>query len=320
MDDNNSSIEEIEGSVMKVLAQKDVEQVQMFYMHHIDLFVRYQFMFTDMLNDPGFRVLKYTKWRNAYVNLKSYFKGLKMHYKLTTPVSPIKSSRLSKIFDKYTKGSIFAIIEPDDFARICHKLYVYYYFMSETRYLHYVSRHNSELTGYASEMTGLFNNFYRKMEFEVELFCLAGNMNGLVDAFTKMTTTLLNLGNVPFAKVCLNLIERFKICKEKKVSEFQQSLKEIKLYNKYKYFVTPDAILRAFIQSNEMENKARLFGIIYNKILDTKKRLLEMEEVTMQPDGDDFVVYSYLQPTEAIKTQLYTGRGEIECLKEKCRN
>lgn len=326
MDEKNSSLAEIEGGVMKVLEKKDIDQVQMFYMHHIDLFIRYQYMFADKLKDPGFRVLNYMKWRNAYASLETYFNGLRMHYKLSTPVTPVKSigsvisNKLLQVTGyKYTKGSIFAMVDPHDFARICHKLYVYYYFMSETRFFHYVSRNNSEMTGYASELTGLFNNFYRKMEFEVELFCLAGNTNGLVEVFTKMTTTLLNLGNIPLAKVCISLIERFKMCKEKKVQEFQRSLKEMKLYNKYKYFVTPDAILRAFIQSNETNDKARLFGIIYKKILDTKKQLIEMEEVKMQADGNDFIVYNYLQPSDPIKTQLYSGRGEIDCLKEKCR-
>lgn len=331
MDDKKSSIEEIEDGVMKVLVKKDTEDIQKFYEYHIDLFVRYQPMFSEHMKHPEFLFMKYMKWRTTVANLETYFNGLKMHHKMSlptspqTPLSPPKSAsspgaRISSFFEKYTRGSVFAIVDPVEFARVCHKLFVYYYFLAETRYFHYVSRHNTELRGYASELIGLCNNFLRKMEYEVELYCIMGNITGLVDAFTKMTTTFLELGNVPFGEICISLIERFKICKLKRISEYQSTLKSIKSYNKYKYFVSPDAILRAFIRSNEMDNKSRLFMMIYDKLLATKRQLMEMEELKMQPDGNDFVVYNYLQPTESIKEQLYMGKGEIECLKEKCKN
>lgn len=316
-----TTIQEIEDGVIKILVQTDVDQLNVFYPHHTDLFIRYQFLFVNKMKDRGFEIMNYMKWRNAYANVEMYFNGLKMHYKISkhtsTNVKGMSPSKVIGLFQRYTKGSIFSIVEPDKFARICHRLFVYYYVMTETRYIHYVSMHNTVLYGYAAEMMNLFNNFVRKMEFEVELFCLMGNVNGLVDAFTKMATTFLNLGDVPFGKVCIMLMERFKVLKEKKIREYQQSLQEIKFYNKYNYFVSPEVILRAFIQSNELNNKVRLFVTIYQKVYQTKKQLLDIEEITTQADVNDFVVFNYLQPMDAIKKQLYTGRGEIECLKRK---
>jgi hypothetical protein len=240
-------------------------------------------------------------------------------------LSPTNSSSISPslsftgYFDKYPKESIFNNVPPEEFAKTCNKLFVYYYFMMETRSFQYVSKHDTvEMGGYAGELKGFYNNFYRKLEYEVELFCLAGNFKALVQVFIILTTTLLQLGNVPLGKVTMSLIERFKMCKESKIQEYKLSLKEMKEYNKYPYLVDPDSILRGFISSHEIKTKMKAFSKLFEKITETKKLLLANEEISVQPTASDFEVYNYLTPFEVIKLPLYTGRGEIQCLKERC--
>lgn len=344
--DEGEALRKMEKKAIEVLIENNNGRLtEIFYKNHIDLVVKNQGRMVTLINNAEFRKRPYIKWLSTYIELDNYMKGLRMHQEYQsdaisiTSISPITSPtispmtspsiaqksrmnlKMSTLFEKHPSESIFKQIKVDEFVKTCHRLYVSYYFLLETRMYQYVARRSeARLEGYTEEFKDYFNNFYRLMEYEIELYCKAGNFGLLVETFTQMTLKFLEIGNIPLGRVCIDLLERFKICKRKNIDEFKKSLKEIKEYTKYKYFVTPDAILRGFIQSNESGNKIRGFTKIFNSIMETKSNILRMEELPKRPDVDDLIVYVYLHPNEGIKQPLYTGKTDIDCIKQKCEN
>jgi hypothetical protein len=229
-------------------------------------------------------------------------------------------------------SSIFYKVEVTNFAKICHKIYLAYYFLTEIRQYQYYSKVSSrELTGYAFEFSNFYDNFYRKLESEIEIFCDANNFSLLTDIFITLSTYFLDVGNIPLAQICINLMNRFEICKQKKIEAFLQSYNlsypldtlSLKDYKKFTYLVDPISINRAFITAQETESKIKTFSFIQTKMVKTKDEILSYNITSTKPTFDDFVVFNYLNPKSLIKEKLYktASPGSIEylCIQQKCK-
>lgn len=351
LDDKQMPFTSIEESIIKTLVSNNaIDHTQLFYQHHLDLFISHSTQFVPQMNDPRFLLKRFAKWQKTYQTISDYFDRLgasqsvkqpgtlarsgtvsKLSRSLTTLrrtgkssdtlPSPPSPSSLSNLFEDIPQRSVFSQVPPTEFATVCHKLFVYYYFAMETRHLQYVSRYSDKdmpSTSFASHFKNFTNNVYRKLELEVEIFCESGSFSTLANAFMTLTTRFLALGNTVLAKICIDLIDRFKLCKQRKLTEFKASLKDMKAYNKYPYLVSTESILRGCIQIHETANKLKGFSKIFDKILNTKKQIMELEDITSDVPPHDTVVYQFLQPSKSIRVQLYTGKGDIQCLKQRC--
>ncbi len=335
LDDKTSDLNAIEQKVVIMLAgTDDVDKHRTLYEHHLDLFIQNQNSFKQSFNDARMQLQKFMRQRVLYASVDKYFNTLKMKSRDTiTPVTPTSrfspltlfspksaSSGKGGLFSKHPEGSIFANVDPVDFAATCHKMFLFYYFMMETRYYHYYSKFEKvSMGGYAGEFKSFFNNFYRKLELEVELYCLSKQFSLLTEIIITVTQAMLELGNIPLAKICIMLLDRFKLCKEKRISQFKETVRDLKSFNKYQYLIDPDSIRLAFVSSREVKNRTTAFTKIYTKVAATRKLILS-EQLDVHVQEADSLVYSFLQPDVFIIHPLYAGtKSEIECIKERCK-
>ena len=353
-DNKKTPLEELEDKIIDNIKDlTDIDKIKTFYLNHLDLFVKNQNKFKNIIRDKQF-LDEYMKYRVAFADIKNYIDSLGLYTNLTSPMSPTPVSptpvspnpsqvssplsisskyRFNKIFQKkYPKLSIFHKIGPLEFSRICHKLYLSYYFLTEIREYQFYSRVSTrELHNYADEFANFYDNFYRKLEGEIEIFCEANDFSLLADTFITLSTYFLDVGNMPFAKICISLMDRFKICKENKVKQFLESHNlslplnalSLKNYKQFTYLVDPDSINRAFITAQETENKIKTFSFIQTKMVKTKEEILSKNLMDTKSTYDDFLVFNYINPTIIIKERQYKtsspGGMEYLCIQEKCK-
>lgn len=338
-DDKNTSLKNIENKIIDDIQNSaNIEKAKIFYLNHLDLFVSNQNKFKNIIRNQNF-LDEYMKYRIAFTNIKSYIDSMSLYNSLSSETSMLSetSKKYSKskfnIFEKKMPvSSIFYKVEVTNFAKICHKIYLAYYFLTEIRQYQYYSKVSSrELTGYAFEFSNFYDNFYRKLESEIEIFCDANNFSLLTDIFITLSTYFLDVGNIPLAQICINLMNRFEICKQKKIEAFLQSYNlsypldtlSLKDYKKFTYLVDPISINRAFITAQETESKIKTFSFIQTKMVKTKDEILSYNITSTKPTFDDFVVFNYLNPKSLIKEKLYktASPGSIEylCIQQKCK-
>jgi hypothetical protein len=345
-DDKKTPLKDLDNKIVdNLIDELDVAKMETFYLNHLDLFISNQHKFKVLKN--GQFLEKYMKYRQAFAEIKTYFDSLKLNLKLTSsPITPtlpsndvfVKGSpvsttsstssknskfRISDLFQKHPSESIFSKIEPSNFARISHKMYVFYYFLIEMRQYQYVSRTpNRNLEGFAMQFGNFYDNLYKKLESVIEIYCNNNNFNLLSDIFIELTNEYLNLGNTTLAQICLNLMNRFKICKKRKIKEFLDNLNDIKTYKKYTYLVDSVSIMRAFISAQEIDNKIKTFAFIQKKMITTRDEILKSNVISMKSTYEDFLVYNFIQPENIIKEKLYrtsTGGVDFQCIIDKCK-
>lgn len=356
-DDKKTPLKELEQKIIEnVQHLDDIDKIKTFYLNHLDLFVQNQNKFKNVIRNKNF-LDEYMKYRTAFADIKSYIDSLSLYSTLTspnsvpqtpltpnTPNTPLSvsskssrassaKSRFSSLFEKkYPSLSIFNKIDPTEFARICHKMYLSYYFLIEIREYQYYSRVSSrEVEGYAFEFSNFYDNFYRKLESEIEIFCEANEFSLLADTFIIVSKYFLEVGNTPLAQACINLMNRFQICKEHKVKQFLEAYDlsfplnalSLKKYKKFTYLVDPISINRAFITAQETENKIKTFSFIQTKMVKTKDEILANNITSFKSNYDDFTVFNYINPKIIIKEKLYTsstpGGMEYLCIQKKCK-
>ena len=357
----NKELSEIEFEMIWAMKKElDGEKLRLLYQHHLDLFIKYDKLFLTELKKSGQDLLEYTKMKQAYVTVDNYFNGLKTHNMLSglkikspktitssTTSSPLKSPSVlsdksnpdtlsspdkrgsrSSLFSSLRRSvnqpaeSIFTQVEPKKFAEKCHKLFVYCYFAQESRELQYQSRHSgTETSGYAKLMKGIFNNFLLKLLNEVDIYCRAGRTKRLVQIFSEVVVTLFGLGNLALGKLVMYGVEELRECQPEMVDELKAKIGDKRQYEKYPYLVDPAFILMNFIHALENPYTTTVGTKIHNKILETKRRMVEEARFVMQAEYEDFVVYSYLQPEEFIDSPLYVTNGKSsrsKCIVENC--
>lgn len=358
-DDKKTSLSDIESQFIdNIQLLDDPSKMKLFYLNHLDLFVKHQNKFKNIIRNQTF-LDEYMKYRTEFANIKTYVDSLSLYNNLTSPqslpstpntpntpssaTSSVASrssrassarSRFSNIFErKYPQLSIFSKVPPEEFARICHKIYLAYYFLSEIRQYQFYSRVSTrEVHGYAEEFSNFYDNFYRKLEAEIEIFCDANEFSLLADTFITLSKIFLEVGNVPFAQTTINLMNRFQICKEQKIQKFLESYNlsfplnalSLKDHKKFTYLVDPTSINRAFITAQETENKIKTFSFIQTKMVKTKDEIL-IQKITLQkPTYDDFTVFNYINPKIIIIEKLYTasspGGLDYLCIHKKCKS
>jgi hypothetical protein len=344
-DDKKTPLKELEDKIIdKIQHLEDIDKIKTFYLNHLDLFVKYQNKFQNVIRNHIF-LDEYMKYRTSFADIKSYIDNLTLY---NTQISPSESSspstmisrpstasiksKITGIFEKkYPPLSIFSKIEPNDFSIICHKIYLCYYFLTEIREYQFYSRVSKrELNGYAHEFENFYDNFYRKMENEIEIFCEANKFSLLVETFISLSKYFLEVGNTAFSHTCISLMNRFKICKENKVQEFLDiynlslplNILALTNYKKFTYLVDPGSINRAFINANEVENKIKSFSFIQSKMIKTKQEILSQNITSTKSTNNDFLVFNYINPKITIKEKLYTsstpGGIEFLCIQDKC--
>jgi hypothetical protein len=208
--------------------------------------------------------------------------------------------------------------------------------MAEMRIYQFYTRVDKRSpSGYVKEFYNFYSNLLRKLELEIDIFCNADKFSLLVNIFITLSTYFLEMGNIPLAEMSLNLLERFKICKPKKVEEFLSSynielplkVNALKSYKKFTYLVTPDSISKAFIfahtQGQTQESKIKSFSFIQNKIATTKSEILDNKIFLMKPSHEDFLLFNFINPKTQILEQLYKtpkpNSLEFLCIQEKCK-
>ena len=351
-DDKKTPLYELEDKIVNNLKDlTDIDKIKLFYLNHLDLFIKNQNKFKNVIRNQYF-LDEYMKYRITFADIKNYIDSLGLYTSLTpiTPLSPLppspsspssptvskgsKSSRFSGIFQKkYPTLSIFNKIDPIEFSRICNKMYLCYYFLTEIREYQFYSRVSTrEIGGYAEEFENYYNNFYRKLESEIEIFCEANEFSLLADTFIILSTYFLDIGNIPFAQICISLMDRFQICKENKVKEFLDTYKlslplnalSLKDYKKFSYLVDPVSINRAFITAQETENKIKTFSFIQTKMVKTKEEIISINITSTKSSYDDFIVFNYINPKTVIKEKQYktSSPGSIDylCIQQKCKH
>lgn len=352
-DDKKHTLKELEDKIIQQLQfSNDIVKLKTFYLNHLDLFVKHQNKFQKVIRYHLF-LDDYMKYRTTFADIKTFLDSLTLHYTLTstpstpstpstlspsTPSSSIstssKSSIKSKLIGLFEKSypilSIFHKITPEDFSIKCHRMYLCYYFMTEMREYQFYSRvSNRELSNYAEEFSNFYNNLYRKLEQEIDIFCEANQFSSLTDIFITLTKYFLEVGNTPLAQITINLIERFKICKHKKIQQFFESYNisnnnSLKQYKQFSYLVDPGSINKAFITAQETDNKIKTFSFIQKKMITTRDEILTKDIMSVKPNYDDFILFNYINPKITIKEKLYTsstpGGMEYLCIENKCKS
>lgn len=338
-DDKKMSLEDLEKIIIeKIENSDDIDKIKIFYLNHLDLFIKYQNRFKNVIRNQVF-LDDYMKYRNTFADIEYYIHSLelstdKLSTPTSTPTSTTSKSSFSGFFEKkYPTLSIFNSIDPEEFSKICHKIYLSYYFLTEIREYQFYSRVSTrELHGYARDFETFYDNFYRKMESEIEIFCEDNQLSLLADTFMSLSKSFLDMGNIPFAHTCISLMNRFKICKENKIQEFLNDynlslpLNPLSLanYKKFTYLVDPGSINRAFITAHEVENKIKTFSFIQTKMIKTKEEILLQNITSTKIKNNDYLVFNYINPKIMIKEKLYKsstpGGLEYFCIKQKCKS
>lgn len=354
-DDKKHSLEELEERIVNNLKDSnDITKMKTFYMNHLDLFVKYQNKFQNIIRNKMF-LDEYLKYRTAFADIKTFLDSLNLYSTLSSPMtpptlsspmtpstpsstlsSPSKSSvksRLSGMFQRtYPILSIFNQITPEEFGIKCHRMYLAYYFITEMREYQFYSRVSTrELGRFAQDFSNFYNNLYRKLESEIELFCESNQLSLLTDVFINLSKYFLEVGNTPLAQIVISLMGRFQICKQKKIQQFLETYKlnlplspgSLKDYKKFTYLVEPDSINKAFITAQETENKIKTFSFIQKKMITTRDEILAQQLFTVKPNYDDFLLFNYINPRIIIKEKLYTsstpGGMDYLCIQKKCK-
>jgi len=346
-----TTLEDLEDKIVEKLQDsKDINTLKLFYVNHLDLFVKNQNKFQNMIKNVLF-LDDYMKYRTMYADIKTFIDSITLYSELISPVntpllgipqltptlltrphSAKMKKRLSDVFDKsYPSESIFSKIQPNDFAIKCHRMYLCYYFLSEMRQYQFYSRVSTrEIAGYAHDFSNFYNNIVRKLELEVDIFCKTGQFSSLADIFIVLSNTFLELGNLPLAQVSINIMHRFQRCKEKKIEHFMEKhgivfpLRSTNLnkYKKFSYLVEPDNIDKVFFTAQELENKIKTFSFIQQKLVKTKSEILNENIFSSKPSHEDFILSSYINPKMVIKEKLFKttipGGMDSACIQEKC--
>jgi hypothetical protein len=345
-DDKKTPLYELEDKIVNnVKDLDDIDKIKLFYLNHLDLFIKNQNKFKNVIRNQHF-LDEYMKYRTTFADIKTYIDSLGLYTSLTpassqSPLSPrstsskgSKSSRFSGVFQKkYPVLSIFNKIDPLEFSRICHKMYLCYYFLTEIREYQFYSRVSTrQIHGYADEFSTFYDNFYRKLEGEIEIFCEANEFSLLADTFIILSSYFLDIGNIPLAHTCISLMDNFQICKENKVKQFLDAYNlslplntvSLKNYKKFTYLVDPISINRAFISTQEMQNKIKTFSFIQTKMIKTKEEILSKNITSTKSSYDDFIVFNYINPKIIIKEKQYKtsspGGVDYLCIQEKCKS
>lgn len=353
-DDKKHTLKELENMIIdKLKDSNDMTKMKTFYLNHLDLFVKNQNKFQNIIRNKLF-LDNYMKYRTAFADITTFLESLGLYSTLspstpqiqTTPTtpstpssilsSPSKSSvksKLSSLFSKtYPILSIFHQVEPTDFAAKCHRMYLAYYFVIEMREYQFYSRVSTREVGrFAQEFSNFYNNLYRKLESEIELFCESNQFSLLADVFILLIKYFLEVGNTPLAQIPISLMSRFKICKHKKIEQFLEEYNihlplspgALKDYKKFTYLVDPDSINKAFITAQETENKIKTFAFIQKKMITTRDEILSQQVFSVKANYDDFLIFNYINPKIIIKEKLYTsstpGGMDYLCIQQKCK-
>lgn len=414
-DDKTTTLHDLEDIVIdNVKDLEDIDKIKLFYTNHLDLFVKNQNQFKNIIRNQQF-LDEYMKYRTAFADIKTYVDSLGLYTSLSTStsslselrhstisrtpqkimktfsmprrglaisspslaisspsltilkpslgmlspslsmlsplsestdyssrmsnlsldmLSPISNkSRFSGIFQKkFPISSIFSKIDPIEFSRICHKMYLCYYYLIEIREYQFYSRVSTrEVNGYAREFSNFYDNFYRKLESEIEIFCESDELSLLADTFITLSTYFLNVGNIPLAQISINLMDRFRNCKKTKIKQFLDTHKlslplnvvSLKDYKKFSYLVDPDSINRSFITAQETANKIKTFSFIQTKLVKTKYEILSTD-ILDKPTYDDFIVFNYINPKIIIKDKQYKTSSpngiDYLCIQQKCKS
>jgi hypothetical protein len=360
-DDKKHTLKELEDSIItKLKDSNDMTKMRIFYLNHLDLFVKNQNKFQNIIRNKLF-LDNYIRYRTVFADITTFLESLNLYSTLSpstpgsrlstqpsprtpqtpsTPSSTLSSpskssikSRFSGLFGKtYPILSIFHQIEPTEFALKCHRMYLAYYFVTEMREYQFYSRVSTrEVDRYAQEFSNFYNNLYRKLESEIELFCESNQFSLLADVFIILTKYFLDVGNTPLAQIVISLIGRFQVCKHKKIHQFLDEYNihlplspgALKDYKKFTYLVDPDSINKAFITAQETENKIKTFSFIQKKMITTRDEILAQQLFSVKPNYDDFLIFNYINPRIIIKEKLYTsstpGGMEYLCIQQKCK-
>lgn len=358
-DDKNMTLPKLEDKIIKMInSMTNPHLINILFKHHLDLFMENEKLFKYQFNSVAFELIEYNKKRQNANMIKRFFTELKSHYDLeqagpfagdtfiTPTIKTSTSKRFSKMsflsqsersersedsdsssffskYSKYPQKSIFNSVSPREFAQCIHKLYVYSYYMLETRNFQYQARHvNTTLDKfYAIYIKGIYQNFYRLMEKEIELFCEKNKLKYMIRIFDQMIDEFTLLHNIPFAKLVTIFLQNMKSCHPKNISKVLSKYNNLKQFDKYTYLVDPIAISRAFITSLELEDKIKAFNKIYDKLYKTRDELDNSITFTETPTQADHYVFAYLRPFELIENPLYTEykeTKEILCVRESC--
>jgi len=358
-DDKKHTLKELEDTIIaKLKDSNDMTKMKIFYLNHLDLFVKHQNKFQNIIRNKLF-LDDYMKYRTAFADVTTFLESLNLYSSLSpsTPMSRLSTqpstpqtpstpstpssvsskssvkSRFSGLFGKsYPILSIYHQVEPIDFAMKCHRMYLAYYFVTEMREYQFYSRVSTrEVDRYAQEFSNFYNNLYRKLESEIELFCESNQFSLLTDVFIILTKYFLEVGNTPLAQIVISLMSRFQICKYKKIQQFLEEYNihlplspgALKDYKKFTYLVDPDSINKAFITAQETENKIKTFSFIQKKMITTRDEILAHQVFSVKANYDDFLIFNYINPRIIIKEKLYTsstpGGMEYLCIQQKCK-
>lgn len=303
----------------------DIEMYKLFYKHHLDLFINNEEKFGKIIIKPEFNLEEYAKYRNAYMIIDKYFKNL--NSKFIQLYDPKKYETPKESYDKKSKTfpykSIFREVSGNNFAKVCHKLFIYSYFESEMRMFQYKAKHETiTVKGYTGIFGAIFNNYFRRMEKEIEIYCKEEKLEMLVKILKGMITEFMSLGNTPFANITIQLLTRLENCNKEEIDEFL-SKTNVRDSNKYTFLRSADVINGAFISGSAVTNKLNSFKLIQEKMLKTKEEIIERNVISSNITEEDVLVYIYLQPNFIIPTPLYKtykNTLDISCIKKKCTN
>lgn len=302
-----------------------IDSYKLFYKHHLDLFIKNEKKLEDVLNNAEFNIGEYIEYRNVYKMIDVYFKNLHTQFiKIYDPkkYETTKESYIHKKTTTFPIKSIFAEIKPQRFAVLCHKLFIYGFYASEMRYFQYKAKHESISiqNSYTSMFGAIFNNYYRRMEKEIEIYCKEEKIELIIQIFKLMIKEFLSLGNMPFVNITIKLLERMGMCNKDQIEKIKGEL-DMDLGKQYSYLKSADTINGAFISGSTVESKYGSFKLIQDKILKTKEEIMEKYRVSSEILTDDVLVYVYLQPEFLISEPLYKrykNTIDIQCIKKKC--
>jgi hypothetical protein len=385
-----------------LLASNNMGQVELFWRHHIDLFIKHQTAFGKYINSPNFNLREYTLFSNTWMKTKKFVDSLITHYeveeeavgqnqltKQLRKISPSKSKASASKSSKYTlspqsddisssspspkesfatrinrgmseqislreleqlslsspilrhgrerkifwkkngPSSIFKIVDVPHMANGLHKLYVSLYFLTELRYVQYSLTHSDVKGSYLYALKGLFQNFLRIMEREMDVQCQKGKFPKLVGNFLNFMEELISHGNIPLAKAFISYIERIQSCDDKVKEALNKFKAQIDGYKEtgYVYFTNPEKMKTDFIawadRSAEKSKKLGGMKIIYEKVYATRREMINEEDLfyVERAEDDDFKIFMILQPTQIIEKTLGAKKndeGELDCIKSKC--
>ena len=196
----------------------------------------------------------------------------------------------------------------------------------ESRGYQYIASHGEQKlsTRFAVVFKGIYNNLFRHLEKEVELFCEAKKIKRLITVLKVLAQQFLKHHNIPLAKLAITSLQNVKDCDEKIITKLLDDLRDIKKFERYTYLVDPIAISRAFITSLELGDPIKGFNKIHDKINKTKMEIGEDPEILfdVHPGRDDLEVYNYLNPLQFIDKPLYSeykDTKDIICIRQSCR-